>query len=245
MRIKLLTHNVFVTCVALFVLASCSNRISSKNEASSSPASTSILFIGNSYTYFNNGIDHQLKSLAPSSNTSSVALGGYTLEKHWNDENTLETLRKGGWKYVVLQEQSQTPIFDQTLFREFAGKFDREIRSNGAKTILLMTWERPDSVNYGVTTANLAAAYNAVGTELGAKVAPVGLAFDRSLRERPDLLLYNQDGHPTIYGTYLAACVLYGTVFEQSPVGRPDSDASIPMEIRVYFQRIAAESLGY
>ena len=108
-----------------------------------------------------------------------------------------------------------------------------------------MTWERPDSISYGVTTANLAAAYNAIGTELGAKVAPAGLAFALSLRERPDLLLYSQDGHPTVYGTYLAACVLYGTIFGRSPVGNPYSDPSITAEMRAYLQHIAAESLGY
>ena len=246
MRVRLLIRYALIACVALFVLAACSNRISSRNKAaSSSQAAISVLFIGNSYTYFNNGIDKQLKGLAPLSSASSIALGGYTLEDHWNDENTLQTIRKGGWSYVVLQEQSQMPIFEQRKFREFVGEFDRDIRSTGAKTILFMTWERPDSVGYGVTTANLAVAYNAVGKELGAKVAPVGLAFDHSLHDRPDLALYSEDGHPTMYGTYLAACVVYGAIFERSPVGNPYSDESIPPEIRVYFQRIAAASLGY
>ncbi len=102
-----------------------------------------ILFIGNSYTFMNGGIDQQLKGLAPSSEISSVAIGGYTLENHWNDPNTLQTIRKGGWDFVVLQEQSQTPIFDRDRYYQYARLLDTEIRKTGARTVLLMTWQRP------------------------------------------------------------------------------------------------------
>jgi hypothetical protein len=234
MRAKWFIQHCVILCLAWLVLTSCNNQ-----------ASTRILFIGNSYTYFNGGIERQMKGLAPSISTSSKTVAGYTLENHWNEGNALRAIHQGGWSYVVLQEQSQTPVFDQQKFYQFARKFDQEIRSSGAQSILLMTWERSDSISYGVTTANLAAAYNAIGTELGAKVAPAGLAFALSLREKPDLLLYSQDGHPTVYGTYLAACVLYGTIFGRSPVGNPYSDPSITAEMRGYLQHIAAESLGY
>ena len=233
----------FIACAALSILTAC-NSVFGQSSGTPTP-SKHILFIGNSYTYINGGLDQQLKGLAPSSETASVAVGGYTLEQHWNAGTALQTIRQGGWDYVVLQEQSQTPIFDREKFYEFATKFDGEIRHSGAKTVLLMTWERPDSVGYGVTTANLAAAVNALGAQLGARVAPAGSAFALSLRERPDLTLYSQDGHPTVYGTYLAACVLYATIFGQTPAGNQYADMSIDANTRAYFQHIAAQSLGY
>ncbi len=213
--------------------------------ASSSQASTRILFIGNSYTFFNGGIDQQLKGLASSIDTSQITAGGYTLERHWSDGGALRAIRQGPWSYVVLQEQSQIPVFSPQKFYQFAGEFDREIKGSGAQTILLMTWERPDSIRDGATTENLAKAYKATGANLRAKVAPVGLAFARSLKEKPDLLLCSHDGHPTVYGTYLAACVLYGTIFGQSPVGNLYSNTRISPEIRAYLQSVAAKSLGY
>jgi hypothetical protein len=155
-----------------------------------------------------------------------------------------QSTRQGGWDYVVLQEQSQTPVVDPLKFFEAVRDFDVQVRASGAQTLLLMTWEGPDSVLYGVTTANLAAAYQKVGAELGILVAPAGSAFAESLRERPDLVLYSPDGHPTLYGTYLAACVLYGTLFGQTPVGNPYSDKSISPEIRDFLQRMAART-GY
>ena len=236
--------NLLIFALVVVMVASC-RRVTTSHSASATPASTRILFIGNSFTYFNNGIDRYLNSFAPSSKASSVALGGYTLENHWNNNATQQALHQGGWGYVVLQEQSQVPIFDPTGFHQFAVAFDRKIKAIGAKTILFMTWERPDSVSQGVTTQNLASAYNNVGAELGAKVAPVGLAFARSLSEKPDLSLYNVDGHPTIYGTYLATCVLYGTIFERSPEGNPYIDKEISTELQTYLQKTAAKTLGY
>jgi hypothetical protein len=243
MKARLFGEFVFIVCMAL-ILASCSSLVNLGAKTGLLP-STRILFIGNSYTYFNGGIDQHLEGLDPSSATQSIAVGGYTLQNHWNDGNALQTIRTGKWDYVVLQEQSQTPILDSGRFRLYAQEFDGAIKNSGAKTILLMTWERPDSVSLGVTTARLAAAYNAVGAFLGAKVAPAGIAFADSLRSKPDLQLYGADGHPTMYGTYLAACVVYATIFQHSPVGNPYADSSISSETRTYLQQIAAQSSGF
>jgi hypothetical protein len=220
-----------IVCLALSAIGTCYSQ-----------ASIRILFIGNSYTFFNGGLDSQLKGLAPSAETACIAEGAYNLEKHWTDGNAIRIIRDGKWDYVILQEQSQIPVINQKKFCDYVRKFDEEIRQTGAKTILLMTWERPDSRKFGVTTDNVAAAYTAVGKELSIKVAPAGLAFARSIRFKPELTLYRQDGHPTMEGTYLAACVLYQTIFKKSPVGNQYSERSIPDEMRTYLQEIAAEN---
>jgi hypothetical protein len=106
-----------------------------------------------------------------------------------------------------------------------------------------MTWERPDSVQYGVTAQALYNAYTALGQQLGIKVAPVGLAFSMALQERPDLKLYIQDGHPTQQGTYLAACVFYGFIFQQSPVGN-SYRGDVSKDDKDFLQNIAAKALG-
>ena len=219
---------LLILCLALSALESCDTQ-----------PSTRILFIGNSYTFFNGGLDKQLKGLVPSAETECIAVGGYTLESHWNNGNALRRIRETKWDYVVLQEQSQTPIINRKQFYDIARQFDEEIRRSGAKTILLMTWERPDSRQYGVTTDSIAAVFTDLGKQLGAKVAPAGRAFARALRSRPEVTLCNQDGHP-MEGTYLAACVLYQTIFEQSPVGNPYSEPSVPADTRNYLQQIAA-----
>ena len=51
-------------------------------------------------------------------------------------------------------------------------------------------------------------------------MAPVGLAWQQVRREHPEIGLWDPDGsHPSRAGTYLAACVLYATLFGESPEG--------------------------
>jgi len=233
-----LLKNTIVICAALLIAITLCAR----------PVSTRVLFIGNSYTCFNEGIGGVLDGLAPGNESTQIAPGGYSLEMHWNDGTARKAMRPGKFKYVLLQEQSQNPIFSPAKFREFCAKFDAEIKKNGAETVLLMTWERPDSIaaGAGATTANLEKAFNAIGRELGIKVAPVGLAFERSLKNRPDIkLITGPDGHPTAYGTYLAACVIYATIFKKSPAGNPYSGGNISADIRAHLQLTTAKTLGY
>jgi hypothetical protein len=201
-----------------------------------------ILLIGNSFTYINGGIDQELAEMAPSATVKAVTAGGFRLQNHWDEGRALAEIRSGHYDFVVLQEQSQTPVIGFAGFADYARRFDREVRAAGGTTVLLMTWERPDSVQYGVTTANLAAAYQSVGTSLAAKVAPAGLAFAEAQRERPGLTLTVPDGHPTVAGTYLATCVLYGTIYGRSPVGVPY--APLSDEDRDFLQGVAAKTLG-
>jgi hypothetical protein len=211
--------------------------------STTSQVSKRILFIGNSYTDINGGMNTHIVGLAPNTISSRITPGGFTLENHWNNADTLKAIRTGKWNVVVLQEQSQTPILDPKRFFEYANKLDTEIRKVGAETVLFMTWTRPDSVQYGVTAANLSERYTALGQQLGVRVAPAGSAFSRALQERPKLDLYVSDGHPTIRGTYLAACVIYGLIFKNNPVGNSYS-AGIDDEEKTFLQRIAAQTLG-
>ncbi len=205
--------------------------------------SKKILFIGNSYTDYNQGLDYQLLKFAPNSEATRISPGGYTLQNHFQDVNTLRTIRSGEWGVVVLQEQSQTSVTNYKAFAEYAQELIVEIKRSGAEPILFMTWERPDSVQYGVTTKALANNYTYLGQQLGVKVAPVGLAFEKALQERPDLVLYSADGHPTLQGTYLATAVFYGVIFDQSPIGIR-YDAGMSNDDALFLQTIAAQTLG-
>jgi hypothetical protein len=223
-----------VAGIALVALTSCSRQPTIR-----------VLFVGNSFTAFNGGLDQQLERLTPYASTVSVTFGGFTLENHWTDGHALQAIRQGGWTYVVLQEQSVTPVMADSKFTQYVDAFNTEIVRAGARTVLLMTWERPDMAKAGVTTNALATAYDAAAAPIGAKVAPAGIAFAASLARRPDLALDAQDGHPTVYGTYLAGCVLYGTLFDRTPVGNVTSDPGVPPDVQAYFQQVAAHALGY
>jgi hypothetical protein len=82
-----------------------------------------------------------------------------------------------------------------------------------------------------------------IADELEATVSPVGIAWREVRQQYPDINLYKDDGsHPNRRGTYLAACVFYAVVFQQSPEGLRYTGGLSPEETAV-LQRIAAETV--
>jgi hypothetical protein len=51
-------------------------------------------------------------------------------------------------------------------------------------------------------------------------VAPAGSAWQRFLQKHDQPVLHDRDGsHPTLAGSYLAACAFFSVLFGESPVG--------------------------
>ena len=91
--------------------------------------------------------------------------------------------------------------------------------------------------------AGIEARYLEVAGEIGAMVAPAGVAWQRALEGDPQLELWQRDGiHPSPEGTYLAACVFYATLLGQSPEGASYL-AGLPEETARFLQAVAAETV--
>jgi len=206
-----------------------------------------ILFVGNSYTYYNGGINSHLRNLVSAAHpeseieTDNVTFGGFTLENHFNSAITLDQIQTGDWDYVVLQEQSALPVSEPDLMYEFADSLDSVITGSGSNTAFFMTWAReydPPMIE------DLAVAYNYIGGKLNAPVSPVGRAFQRALETQSEINLYALDqSHPSSYGTYLAACLFYAVFWHESPVGIEYSiDENMTDEDREFLQFIAWET---
>jgi hypothetical protein len=185
---------------------------------SAAPAPRRILFIGDSTTFFNQGVDVHLAAMAASDNpplkleTDSVTLGGTPLAGLWEYDDTVETIRTGQWDIVVLQEdlQGARDAWSQEREQFFTAvrKFNHEIRQAKAKTALFMPWVY--KMNVAIPLEDAAKAYEDIGKELDAQVIPVGLAWQQVASQRPALNLYVDDGiHPNIMGTFLTTCMHY------------------------------------
>jgi hypothetical protein len=239
--------------------------------------SIDVLFIGNSYTYYNNlpriveAISQALEE--PILLQGIRAIGGYTLPGHLRDGHITEILQESApagdsWDRVVLQEQSTLGVGyvdaasgrlgDPASFHEAARDLVRVIEGQGAEPLFYMTWAKESFPNQ---TAKLAHAYEVIGEELGAPVAPVGLAWERVRRERPGLELFQDDGsHPNATGSCLAACVIYAELTGRAPEGAPSeitghpwngsgvllsgaptTQVSLGPEVAAYLQRVAWE----
>jgi hypothetical protein len=204
-------------------------------------AANSFLWVGNSFFYYNNSMHNHVGSLARAADPKSgyrgvsVTISGSGLD--WHDvesyfrpdgigrysfvgDNEI-VFNKPGRQFdaVIMMDCSQCPIHPQlkSVFHEYAKKDSAIIVRNGARPVLFMSWAYKDKPEM---TAQLAEQYTLAGNANDALVIPAGLAFARAIANRPDLELYQPDKrHPTVAGTYLAACTTYAAISGKSPVG--------------------------
>ena len=190
-----------------------------------------ILFVGNSYTFFNdlptmfmdllfeNGIEVDVES---------VTKGGRALNENFTKvDETANALREKAvneYDLLILQEQSILPIIDYDKF--LFGVRETVNLISACKVMLYATWGRreghPVLEEHGWTrlgmTEDLRSAYASAGKEVGALVSNVGLAFAAVLESNPDIELYKSDlTHPSRLGSALAALCHYKTFFGKLP----------------------------
>jgi len=181
-----------------------------------------VLFVGNSYTFYND-LPSMVQELSAHETRpvefEMVTIPGQGLDAHWKSGVALQALRSRHWDYVILQEYSLRPIDDKASFFKYGTMFNECIQSTGARTMLYMTWARKATPQ---TQAVLTDAYTTLGSDLNATVAPVGVAWEESLKARPSFPLHVEDGsHPQPQASYLAACVFYSTLYGKSARGLP------------------------
>ena len=183
----------------------------------------SVLFVGNSLTQVND-LPSVFKQFAAESplhldvEVDSITPGGAFLYDHWKHGQALALLRAKHPKFLVLQGQSTEPLSAPQNFAYYAGLFKTEADRVGATTILFATWARPAADPYykdptsggspAEMQSRLDSAYALVAKNIGATLAPVGIAWERARQVAPGIRLLDGTQHPTPAGTYLAAAVL-------------------------------------
>jgi PKD repeat protein len=196
---------------------------------------TQVLFIGNSYTQAND-LPTLFSELALSKGkqpfVDTKSNGGFTFQSHVNDPMTFSKIQEKKWNYVVLQAQSQEPSFPYsqvtTATLPFAKILSDSIYANNycSQPLYYMTWGRQngdpqwDSINtFYKMNDRLRAGYSRFMEASEASVAPVGIAWKYVRDTYPAINLYSSDGsHPSLEGSYLAACVFYASIYRESPV---------------------------
>lgn len=184
----------------------------------------SILFVGNSFTFYNNSVYTHLRKLLVADDPSSrgkiflksMTISGALLSDH--RDGLMQVLSSREWDVLVLQGQSRELLDEKTApgFKSTVRTYSDAIRSRGAEPVLFMTWAYADKPEMSVQLAN---EFRQLGKKMDIPVIPVGLAFKRALEELPGVVLHAADQkHPSLEGTYLAAAVFYSALYGKSPV---------------------------
>ncbi len=263
----LMIHPVLRKVIGVTVLAGCLALLWRLTQPEQVPVpvpanAMRVLFVGNSHTYFND-MPKMVAELAAAAGVErplhqvTEAPGGAGFVEHLTNGRIQRHLRRGRWDYVVLQDQQQRPSFgfDPERFDRWfytpAKTLDEMVRASGAQTIFFMTWARQpgdpgnvDGDTYDKMQARIHDAYVTLAREVNARVAPVGLAWQSAHRQRPALPLWMPDGsHAKRAGSYLAACVLFDTIYRRSALGNSYT-AGLSAEDARFLQSCADKACG-
>ncbi|MDE0659047.1 MAG: hypothetical protein OXI79_05285 [Gammaproteobacteria bacterium] len=219
-----------------------------------------VLFVGNSYLYYNDSLHNHVKRIAEEIGPlgpgeyqyKSATISGSRLSHH-DVDGLLEPGRLGidePFELVILQGGSREVLTPgaRAEFHAKAIELNRRIRATGAEVALYMihAYVEPHALHDPGMFDKIQRSYMPAGNEIGALVVPVGLAFERAYRARPEVPLHETfDGtHPNMFGTYLAACVVYQSIYGQSVVGiEYDYFGEVPEETGKFLRRIADETV--
>jgi len=169
-----------------------------------------VLFIGNSYTAFNN-LPQLVKDVAISTGDTLIfdshTPGGQRLMDHATNATAM------------------VEVFN------YANRLCDSIRANDncTRPVFYMTWGRengdagncqnwPPVCTYEGMDSLLNLRYRMMGDDNEAYVSPVGAVWHYIRDNYPDIDLYNNDGsHPSLRGSYAGACTFYSIIFQKDP----------------------------
>lgn len=223
--------------------------------------SLKVLFIGNSYTYYN-WSPYMLKEIAWKEGLDiEVALSahsGFTIERHLSHAVTEAFVAEGGYDCAIVQEYNdRTAVVGASPSSEDALAYVDDMRSlvraiesasPGCRTLLEMSWGTKTGSGSLIKTdwggyAQMQE-YVTAGTELmceasGAGMTLLGKAWEKVRAERPDIEMYHTDNHhPSYAGSYLKACVNYLTLSGR-PFGPAPADCLLDSGTAAYLRSVA------
>jgi len=193
-----------------------------------------VLFIGNSYTFYND-MPLMVEALARSNgkdvSVRSITKGSRKLESYADPSDPTtqaldDLLARQSFDACFIQEQSHTPVTNYDGFLRGLECVTGKLKGRAEHLILYATWGRNAGnkmlTDYGWTTEHMAGllseAYQKAASHFGADVSPVGSNFLHVTQNHPEIPMYAEDcTHPSYQGSCLAALTHYRTLFGEFP----------------------------
>tara|TARA_B100000767_G_scaffold14139_1_gene13578 strand:- start:960 stop:1760 length:801 start_codon:yes stop_codon:yes gene_type:complete len=218
----------------------------------------SIMFVGNSFFYYNNSLHNYLNQLVKNDKSielfkqRSITINGSSLSWH-PLESYLDNKNIGSFRIdtsndnefikskdtsidaVIFMDCSLCPIHPMTKddFHKYVAEHSETIRSKGMEPMLFMSWPYK---NKPLMMQELRQEFIKASNKNNILLIPAGEAFYSFTKEYPDIDLYTQDlRHPSKEGTYLAAAVVFATIFNTAVEGNQgikDIDPEVALKIQ-------------
>jgi hypothetical protein len=231
---------------------------------------SSLMLVGNSFFYYNNSLHNHLGDLikndpnVTSMKRRSITINGSDLP--WHDiESYLSNEHIGSFridtknnnKYVpssntkidavIFMGCSLCPIHPDTkdTFQVYVQKYSEIIRDKNAEPMLFMSWpykNKPEMIN------SLRNVFINTANKNNLLLIPAGEAFYRFNLSYPEIDLYTKDlRHPSKEGTYLAAAVVFASLYGKATAGNPgimNLDPEVAHKIQMSVDKTVSEFMG-
>ncbi len=179
-------------------------------------------------------------------NVKSVTKGSATISDFADERTevgakAIPMLKENNWDIVIIEPSRRISPYENTVKEaelESAKTIQELAKAAGGDVLLYSVWGNnngsvveykattPISMNevttHVMTRKPHTAFMHSVSAEFapalgGVKVAEAGYAFENFIAAHPDVNLYDPDErHPSLAGSYLAACVIFDTIFGES-----------------------------
>jgi hypothetical protein len=195
-----------------------------------------VLFVGNSYTHYNN-MPLILEQMAESKGVKLEVLmdakSSHTFQMHAKRPELYKSIKSNKWDYVILQGFSRELAQDRDVIDKVSLPYLKQLldsiyANNSCTNVLLyQTWGyeagfKDDSLgidwNYQTMSDRIHQGYLYVSEQLKLSIVPVGKAWETVKENHPQINLYQEDKqHPSLAGSYLAASCFYAALFKTDP----------------------------
>lgn len=203
---------------------------------------TKVLFVGNSFTYFNDlpMVFQQLsKGAGKTVVVGSLTPGGVSVgdtaqgtSAHMNNPLLYDLIRSDNWDYLVLQDNQGRFVNNYGVFPSNSKVIEGHIRIRDslifyhpcAKMLWFAGWGPksgyPPYASTGVGLIDkIYNNYLYLLDTAGQVIAPIGPAWKRIISNHPSINLWDSDDtHPGPNGTFLTATVIFSTIFKTSSI---------------------------
>lgn len=224
-----------------------------------------VLFIGNSYTYYN-WSSYMLKEIAWKEGLEvEVALSahsGFTIERHLDHAVTTSFVNAGGYDYAIVQEYNdRMAVVGADLAKGSLGSdalkyvtnmktmiSNIKAKSPSVVPLIEISWGTKNGVgsliktnwtDYVTMQGYVTEGTKHVATQASVDCTLLGEAWKKVRSERPSLEMYHTDlHHPSYAGSYLKACVNYLTLSGKK-FGSDPCDCLLDAETAAYLRGVA------
>ena len=226
----------------------------------------SLMFVGNTFFYYNNSLHNHLRKIISGDksvdtiSTRSMTINGSSLSWHpvdayldnknigrfridSNNDNKYIESEDTSIDAVIFMDCSLCSIHPKTKdnFHKYVAKHSETIRARGAEPMLFMSWPYKNKKDM---VFELREEFIKAANANDILLVPAGEAFHNLNLTHPEIDLYTPDmRHPSAEGTYLAAAVVFGTLFKKKTEGNKNI-MNLDPEDALKIQKIADKTVN-